>query len=268
MAGTRGKDPYPYFEWFDPRESAFPPPETGIFDAPNRQICINTQWVKWIAGVVSRLEYHDVYEGDAETIERAIQEILKFQFALGGGDNPCADERPPNVVYRYRPVPLPDCVELLDMDGDGIFETFNIREDCEDSCMVTINVYEGCGCGDSVAGSGGASGGMGGALGTGTDGALPSGQGVPASERVTVCDFVTNTVPFIAQKLEEIAGDFRQAAEAGEELTDNVAENLRDSIESALGAIPFIGDQVGGGAGVVGSQISSLWDSFTDVAIS
>lgn len=268
MAGVGGKDPYPYFEWFDPRESAFPPPTTGIFDEPNRQICVNVQWVKWLAGVISRLEYPDVYTGDDTTIETAIQEILKFQMALGGGENPCesdcAEPEPPRTIYRYRPVPLPDCVELVDADGDGIYETINITQTCEGDCMpIIIHNYE-CGCGDGASGTGGTSA-SGTTSDTGTTPALTDGQGsVPSVDRTTVCEFVTVAMPFFAQKLGEVVGDWRQLAEGGEEVTDAIAEAATDSVESSFGAIPVVGDQAGGAAGIVGTWLNTVWDLFTD----
>lgn len=226
MAGVGGKDPYPYFQWFDPRESAFPPPAAGIFDEPNRRICINAQWVKWIAGVIHRLEYADVYEGTETEIEEAIQEILKLQFALGGAGNSCQEYTPP--VIEPPPAPsgfnLPDCIELLDTDGDGIIDLIEIDQR-EGDCMV-VNIYQNGGCGCGNCGCGGSSGGGSSASGGGNSDFNDIGTGgggvgdVGGARGVTKCDVASYMLPYVISQGKEFFDEMNNYLNTGADISD------------------------------------------------
>lgn len=165
-------------------------------------------------------------------------------------------QQKPRVIYRD-PVRLPECVNLADNDGDGVYETINVYE-CEGDCMAVVNIYE-CGCG-----SGDGSGFGGGGSGTGSGGGSGSGGGTPPSEQTSVCDFVTVTVPFILQKFNEVFEDVEQIFNAGESLTDKAVEDLFNAIGDAFGFAPGVGLVVG-----IGSEGGeTVWDLATDLITS
>jgi len=68
------------------------PPIPGIYDAPHKYICMNSEWASIIAGVIYRLTYHEVWDGDFDEREDAIEEIERL---LADMANPCC---PPTLM--------------------------------------------------------------------------------------------------------------------------------------------------------------------------
>ncbi len=68
------------------------PPAVGIYDPPHKYICMNTEWASIIAGMIYRLTYHEVWEGDVDEREDAIEEIERL---LSDMANPCC---PPTMM--------------------------------------------------------------------------------------------------------------------------------------------------------------------------
>lgn len=68
------------------------PPSVGIYDTPHKYICMNAEWASIIAGMIYRLTYHEVWEGDVDEREDAIEEIERL---LADMANPCC---PPTMM--------------------------------------------------------------------------------------------------------------------------------------------------------------------------
>src|SRR6056297_1117240 len=128
---------------YAPRQVPLPAPTVGILDDPTECITVNAEWFSHLLGAISALEQPDAWAGDDDERYRALQEIEKLIASVAPCE-PC--ESQPPVIPSPPVLQLPECVEFLDCDGDGIAETINIYE-CQDECMVTVNIYEGCGCG-------------------------------------------------------------------------------------------------------------------------
>jgi hypothetical protein len=69
---------YPY----DPRLRPVPPPDTGIFDCPQVQVCINSKWISHLDGLIERLLFRDAWLADETEIDRATGEIAKLLSVL------------------------------------------------------------------------------------------------------------------------------------------------------------------------------------------
>lgn len=76
---------------YDPQFGAVPPPDTGVFDAPTVQICLNVKWAGFVDGVLGKLLNYNVWQGDAATQEAAVAEVQKLLIALMQR-HPCAEE--------------------------------------------------------------------------------------------------------------------------------------------------------------------------------
>ena len=59
------------------------PPTEGVLDSPTRCIEVNVKWAGFLAGVIERLAYHDVWRGDDNTVRVAIDKIEQILLQLG-----------------------------------------------------------------------------------------------------------------------------------------------------------------------------------------
>jgi hypothetical protein len=75
---------------YDPLYGAVRPPETGIFDAPTVQLCMNVEWVAFVDGVLGKLLRRGVWLGDPETQAWAVGEVQKLLIQLMQR-NPCGE---------------------------------------------------------------------------------------------------------------------------------------------------------------------------------
>lgn len=157
-------------------------------------------------------------------------------------------------------VRLLNCVELLDCDGDGIAETINIREDCEDACMVTINVYEGC-CGDGgkvpSTGTGTAAG-----LGGSVDGGLSVGEGVGGATGISKCDVASYILPYALTQGKEFFEEMGNFVDNGGNIVD-FFEEAADFIDP-LDATPVIASSIKSVIEQSGNALEQTIDFFED----
>lgn len=82
---------------YDPRNSKLPRPTAGIFDYPSVTVCINRDWIPFITGVLERLVWEDVWDGDANDVETAMQEITKLMMLFEAG---CCGGLPTGAMTR------------------------------------------------------------------------------------------------------------------------------------------------------------------------
>lgn len=70
------------FNWASVVQNRVPPTES-ILDSPTRCIEVNVKWAGFLAGVIERLAYHDVWDGDDNTVRVAIDKIEQILLQLG-----------------------------------------------------------------------------------------------------------------------------------------------------------------------------------------
>ena len=74
---------------YDASPLGMPVPQTGIFDAPNVCLVINTAWIPFLTGVLDRLKWPDVWQGDEAAKNAAFDQIEHLLAALQSGEG-CA----------------------------------------------------------------------------------------------------------------------------------------------------------------------------------
>src|SRR5574338_543643 len=82
---------------YDPRLRPLPPPDTGIFDCPQVQICINSKWVSHLDGLIERLAFRDAWSANDAEIDRAIGEITKRLAVLKVDNMSCCCDQPNKI---------------------------------------------------------------------------------------------------------------------------------------------------------------------------
>lgn len=97
---------------YDPRLRPLPPPDTGIFDCPQVQICINSKWVSHLDGLIERLAFRDAWLASEAETDRAIGEITKLLAALKVDNMSCCCDDA-QKIYRY------DADGNLEVSTDG-----------------------------------------------------------------------------------------------------------------------------------------------------
>uniref|UniRef100_A0A832M611 Uncharacterized protein n=1 Tax=Oscillatoriales cyanobacterium SpSt-402 TaxID=2282168 RepID=A0A832M611_9CYAN len=98
-----------------PRLNAFPPPQPGIFADPKICIPLNVKWVAFVAGILEVLMQPDLWQGNAETIAWAQQQVIMLQNAMFTGEPECVTIAPPETCED-------GCVEYLPNTGLLNFE--------------------------------------------------------------------------------------------------------------------------------------------------
>lgn len=84
-----------------------PAPATAIQDAPTRCLVINAEWMSLLAGQVERLAFHEVWEGDTDTRENAIENIVQILSMMGD----CG------LITDIRQKPDDNCILQYSQDG-------------------------------------------------------------------------------------------------------------------------------------------------------
>ena len=113
-------DGYPVGK-FDPRSVKLPVPVAGIFDEPFHCVPINVDWRGYLVGVIERLAWGDVWDGDEDAQYSAVQEIYKLvsKMATGGCEVP--------QLLRQKPG-VPCILEYSNDDGDTWDDAFDFSQ--------------------------------------------------------------------------------------------------------------------------------------------
>lgn len=194
---------------YTPAYAGVDPLEPDEFADSGNMVCVRTSeaMIPYLITAWEIYRYAFVIKGDEAQKEHTLQQLQEllsqimtaqpcsFYGGGGTGGGSC----------------LPDCVEIVDNDGDGICETINIYEEvCE--VPVQVNIYDGCGCGGvGMPGSGGYPP-SGGEL---PPGGNPEEPDIPINKRTTPCDAATTVVPYILQQTEEFFLAARQRVDSG-----------------------------------------------------
>lgn len=87
------------FPRYDPREHGHQVPESEIEGGDDkRRLCVSSEWVKHIAGVLQRLERADAWTGTSEDIQRAISNVERMLVQLGQPHDDCIDVETITVI--------------------------------------------------------------------------------------------------------------------------------------------------------------------------
>ncbi|MBZ0275106.1 MAG: tail fiber protein [Anaerolineae bacterium] len=69
---------WPHFRPDDARFNGIPVPGTGIFDSPTVKVCINSEWVSHLEGLLERLLHTDAWQGTDAQIEFATNQVASL----------------------------------------------------------------------------------------------------------------------------------------------------------------------------------------------
>lgn len=79
-----------------------PPPSVGAFVSPLVGCCINAEWMSHILGALATLEWPDAWEGTADQVQFALDQIVEIQDAMATRCNVGTSVIINNVVENYR----------------------------------------------------------------------------------------------------------------------------------------------------------------------
>jgi len=80
------------FPYWDPREHGYPAPITDIEGGDDkRRLCVSSEWVKHIVGMLDRLTRWDAWTGPDADRERAISNVERMMAQLGEQHDDCVD---------------------------------------------------------------------------------------------------------------------------------------------------------------------------------
>ena len=132
---------------FDPRKDKMPAPVAGIFDEPYVCVPINVDWRGYLIGVIERLAWGDVWEGDEDAQYAAVQEIYKLvnKMQTGGCEVPMLLRQKPGepCVMEYSNDGGEEWSDAFDFSQCTAIATSETASSIQLSWNVSIEYNEG-----------------------------------------------------------------------------------------------------------------------------